>query len=100
MIHEKHSYKPRIIFETPEQLEEAAAASGVWQPELKEADIHSEPVIATAPSSEASQHDKPEEPALVLVDEVPVAEPDAVQHIQTEASVNGLEQQLVVLQRN
>ena len=31
MKHEKQEYKPRIAFETPKQLEEAAAASKAWQ---------------------------------------------------------------------
>ena len=46
----------------PKRLEEAAAASRVWQPELKQ-DTETQSDIAAAPSSEASPHDKPEEPA-------------------------------------
>ena len=38
MITEQGSYKPRITFETPKRLEEAAGSDGFWQPVLKDAD--------------------------------------------------------------
>ena len=91
MVHEKQAYKPRTIFETPKRLEEAAAASRVWQPELKQ-DTKIQSNIAVAPSSEASPHDKPEELVPVLVVEVLAAKPDDIQSepIGTEASVDSL----------